>query len=399
MTTSSLTLEQLKSFESSIGPTTESRMMPPFIYSDPSFYEFEKDAIFRHEWLCVGRAEWVANKGDFFTTEYIGEPLIVVRSDPDTIRCLSSVCQHRAMLVADTDDSGNCKLFRCPYHHWVYSLDGRLAGAPAMDRTKDFDRSKIALPEFKTEVWQGFILVNFDPNAKSISESLSRFDKDLKNYDLPNLRGAKPDRFPDLPWNWKVMFENSNDGYHANRLHKSVLHDFCPSELNRWAEWRDDDAAYMRFNTLTHMDGSWTPTQMPVFPVLPKLTEEERWHISFINIPPSLWIALTPSQVYYFLMHPMAVDKTWIDAGALVVPEAMSDPAFDIKAETYKMTFQYFNNQDRYVDTLQQIGLSSRYANRGPLSWEEESSASLARWLVKRYRDRYGQYRELLSAA
>ena len=336
-------------------------------------------------------------KGDYFTTEYCGEPLIVVRSDADTIKCLSAVCQHRAMLVAE--DSGNCKLFRCPYHHWVYSLDGQLAGAPAMERTPGFDRSKIALGSLKTEIWQGFILVNHDPHAKSISQSLARFDKDLENYDLSNLRGAEPDLFADLPWNWKIMFENSNDGYHANRLHKGVLHDFCPSNLNSWSEWRDNDVAYMRYNRLTQKDGSWTPTLDPVFPVLPKLTDEERWHISFINVPPSLWIALTPSQVYYFLMHPEGAGQTWIHAGALVVPEAMSDPAFDMKAETYKMTFQYFNNQDRYVDTKQQIGLQSRYANRSRLSWQEESSASFARWLVKRYRDRYGQHRELLSAA
>lgn len=397
MTRSFITTEQLKAFESSIGPTTESRMMPPFIYTDPDFYDFEKEAVFGHEWLCVGREEMIPNKGDYFTTEYVGERIIVVRSDLKTISCLSAVCQHRGMIVAE--GSGKCNLFRCPYHHWVYALDGRLAGAPAMERTKDFDRSKIALPSLRCETWQGFIFVNFDANAEALSPRMTRIDEKIAHYDLPNARGRAPDRFESLPWNWKIMFENSNDGYHANRLHKGVLHDFCPSELNTWADWQDGDAAYLRRNRLTHIDGSWTPNSKVLLPVFPQLTEEERTQIIFVNLPPTLWLALTPDQIYYFIMHPKSVGETWIDAGGLFTPTALQDQAFDIKLQAYKSTFQFFNNQDRYVDTLQQQGLSSRYAPRGRLSWQEESSASFARWLTKCYRDRSGPLRKLLAAA
>jgi phenylpropionate dioxygenase-like ring-hydroxylating dioxygenase large terminal subunit len=397
MSNTSVTIDQLKAFESSIGPTTESRMMPPFIYTNPQFYEFEKEAVYNHEWLCVGREEWVPTKGDYYTTEYVGEPLIVVRSEANTISCLSAVCQHRGMLVAD--GAGKCSLFRCPYHHWVYGLDGRLAGAPAMDQTKDFDKSKIALPPVRVEIWQGFIFINFDRNAEPLAPRMQRFEADLAHYDLPNARGPKPDRFEDLPWNWKIMFENSNDGYHANRLHKSVLHDFCPSELNTWAEWRENDAAYLRRNRLTHIDGSWTPTQKVMLPVFPQLTESERTQIMFLNLPPTLWLAMTPDQVYYFLMHPAGVNKTWIHAGGVFTPAALEDAAFEHKLQAYKATFQYFNNQDRYVDTLQQQGLESRFAARGRLSWQEESSACLARWLTKRYRDHYDKCRKVMLAA
>ena len=53
---------------------------------------------------------------------------------------MSAVCQHRAMLVAE--GAGNTRGFVCPYHHWVYSLDGALVNAPAMERTCDFDRER-----------------------------------------------------------------------------------------------------------------------------------------------------------------------------------------------------------------------------------------------------------------
>ena len=78
-----------------------------------------------------------------------GEPVIVVRNREGVLKAMSSVCQHRAMLVAE--GSGNRRSFVCPYHQSTYSLDGVLIGAPAMDRSVGFDKSDDALPNFKVE--------------------------------------------------------------------------------------------------------------------------------------------------------------------------------------------------------------------------------------------------------
>ena len=59
----------------------------------------------------------VSQPGDFFTTQIIGEPIIVARNRAGQIKAMSAVCQHRAMLVAD--GAGNTRGFVCPYHHWV----------------------------------------------------------------------------------------------------------------------------------------------------------------------------------------------------------------------------------------------------------------------------------------
>ena len=96
--------------------------------TDAAFYEFEKEALFNHEWLCVGRESWVREPGDYFTTQIIGEPIVVARTAHGEITAMSSVCQHRAMLVAE--GTGNTRGFVCPYHHWVYGA-GRRAGERA----------------------------------------------------------------------------------------------------------------------------------------------------------------------------------------------------------------------------------------------------------------------------
>jgi hypothetical protein len=75
--------------------------LPPSCYTDADFYAFEKEALFNHEWLCVGRVDWVKEQGDYFTTTIIGEPIIVTRNRSDEIKAMSAVCQHRSMLVAE----------------------------------------------------------------------------------------------------------------------------------------------------------------------------------------------------------------------------------------------------------------------------------------------------------
>jgi phenylpropionate dioxygenase-like ring-hydroxylating dioxygenase large terminal subunit len=64
--------------------------------------------------------------GDYFTTRIIDEPIVVARSHDGQVKAMSSVCQHRAMLVAE--GHGHARGFLCPYHHWSYNLDGELVG-------------------------------------------------------------------------------------------------------------------------------------------------------------------------------------------------------------------------------------------------------------------------------
>ena len=155
------------SLDTSTLEVNSAQMLPPQCYVSDEFYEFEKGALFDHEWLCVGREAWAMKAGDYFTAAHIGEPIVVVRGNDGVLRAFSNVCQHRAMLVAE--GHGNARNLLCQYHHWAYGFDGRLIGAPAMDRAVGFDKTKICLPEFKVEVWLGFVFVNFDPTAEPLA--------------------------------------------------------------------------------------------------------------------------------------------------------------------------------------------------------------------------------------
>jgi phenylpropionate dioxygenase-like ring-hydroxylating dioxygenase large terminal subunit len=373
------------SMDSSIVDVNEAEMLPPQCYTDREFFEFEKDAIFAKEWLCVGREAWVANPGDFFTATHMGEPLIVCRTRTGEIKAMSSVCQHRAMLVAE--GRGNTRSFLCPYHHWAYSLDGALISAPAMEKACNFDKSTIKLPNLKVELWQGFIFVNFDPEAKPLAPRLTAVEAVLANFDLASADSSLEFEETTFPWNWKVMFENNNDGYHANRLHAGPLHDAAPSDLSVFPDdLPEDTAGYYRFNGTLHPDVSFNPTLKAVLPVFPKLTTEERNRLLFVNLPPSLSMVIRSDLVAFIILHANTAETITARRGWIAAPGATKQVLFRERLEMNLASSAEIAEQDISVDAKVQIGLNSRFAFRGRYSWQEQAQREFNAWTVKRYR-------------
>ncbi|MCE7798007.1 aromatic ring-hydroxylating dioxygenase subunit alpha [Sphingobium sufflavum] len=378
-----LTDQFFDSFASSIADTLEADTLPPACYTDEEFFQFERQAIFYREWLCVGRVEWLEKPGDFFTATHAGEPIIVAMDRDGEINALSAVCQHRAMLVAE--GSGNTRAFVCPYHHWTYDLNGALVGAPAMNRTCDFDKASASLPRLKLETWHGFVFINFDPVAAPLTPRLAGIEDVVAHYDFTSARGPRPDAPPSLPWNWKVMFENNNDGYHANRLHAGPLHDIVPSSLASFPELPTETAGYYRLNGSLHADASFNATQKAVFPVFPALTEEERNRLLFVNLPPSLSLVVMADMVIYMILYAEGAGHHSMTTGILLHPEAMADPLYEHKMRMNLDAVTEIVAQDMHVDLLVQQGLKSKFAPRGRYSWQEGAQRQFNMWLVERY--------------
>ena len=64
--------------------------MPPAFYTAPEFCEFEKSTLFREQWICLGRVDQIPERGDYFTVDLVGEPLIVVRGQDEQIGFLQT---------------------------------------------------------------------------------------------------------------------------------------------------------------------------------------------------------------------------------------------------------------------------------------------------------------------
>ena len=358
--------------------------MPPEIYTSEEFLAFEREAVFATQWQCVGRASRIPNVGDYFTTIVNNEPVIVSRAKDGAVHAFSSVCQHRGMQVAD--DSGNCTKFTCPYHLWSYDLTGRLLGAPAMERTDGFDKKDFPLPALAVEEWLGFVFVHFDPNAEPLAPTLATYAPYLDHYDLANAVCPGTFTLEDMPWNWKVMFENFIDGYHANKLHHTIQ-DFCPSELAAFpVDWEPGSNVIFRTNGYTHIDGGFNATTKALMPIFPLLTEEERMRSTFALMPPTLCFGTAPDQAFFFIVRPKTASTIDLEIGYLLHPSALEHPMFDHLLAMSDAGVQVFVRQDQDATTKVQRGMQSRFAARGRYSWQEESHVQFNRWLVQHYR-------------
>lgn len=387
----------LDSLRRSRGTFADAVGLPPEAYADAAFHEFEMDAVFGAEWLCVGRQEQIPEVGDYLAITRAGEPLIVVRSKDESIRVMSAVCQHRAMCITAsvdrTDDdmldppdlqSGSGRSFRCPYHYWVYDLDGQLVGAPEMNQTTGFDMGDISLPGLAVELWQGFIFANFDANAAPLAPKLAKLDTALANYDVESLVTVDPFTIPDVPFNWKIMVENFMEMYHQSRLHHGI-HDFAPSSGASYFDAETGDVAMFGYSQTLEPDGGFNPTMRALFPPLPGLTMEDRQRIVFALVAPSLLMGFQADSAFWFYVDPTG-PTTHALSMAYIFPESTVElPDFGERLEEAIAGVSMFNRQDMPTNVATQIGMQSRYAPRGRYSWQEAVLAQFNSWLVDRY--------------
>ena len=193
--------------------------LPSSYYLDVEVLEREKHAIFWKTWQVIGYREQVANPGDYFTFDLVGEPLLVVRETNGGLRGFFNVCRHRAGPPAE--GCGNRKVFRCGYHGWTYGLDGRLLNAPEMDGVCDFRHEDFGLRPVQVAEWGGLVFVNLDPQAESLESWLGALPEQAAKFGLDRLRFFRRKDY-EMDCNWKVYIDNYMEGYHLPSVHPSL---------------------------------------------------------------------------------------------------------------------------------------------------------------------------------
>jgi salicylate 5-hydroxylase large subunit len=152
--------------------------------------------------------------------------VVVTRDEHGEIRCFVNRCAHRGVKVC-RHEFGNTRFFVCPYHQWSYDATGALRGVPFIKGVnqlggmpEDFDRADYGLPRLVTCTRNGVIFASFDHGVPSLESYLGEvnthyFDRVFDGRALSLLGYSRQL----IPGNWKLMFENIKDPYHASLLH------------------------------------------------------------------------------------------------------------------------------------------------------------------------------------
>jgi p-cumate 2,3-dioxygenase alpha subunit len=187
----------------------------------------EQERIFHQCWIYIGHESEVEKPGDFVARTVLGHPLFLLKDQQGTVRCFYNTCPHRGAIVC-REDKGNAKRFTCFYHAWTYDSTGRLIALPDEDGYgDDFDREERSLQSPpRLDIYRGFWFVSFNPNIESLDDYLA----DAKYYlDLvvdqaeDGMRIVHGSNQYSISTNWKLLIENSIDGYHAMPVHQTYF--------------------------------------------------------------------------------------------------------------------------------------------------------------------------------
>jgi len=191
-------------------------------YTDDAWYRADIATILGKSWQWVCHVEKLREPGSYMTVSIAEQPIAVVRDRDGDLRAFYNVCKHRAHELLSGE--GNTSRIMCPYHAWVYKLDGQLVRAPETEHLENFNTKDICLSQVQVEEFAGFIYVNLDPDAPSLAAQSGDLETEIRHWapDIDQLTFGHRLTY-DIRSNWKNVVDNFLECYHCPTAHK----DFC----------------------------------------------------------------------------------------------------------------------------------------------------------------------------
>ncbi len=350
--------------------------LPAWIYNDPEFFAVEMERVIRPSWQIVCHVSEVAGAGDWYALSLLGESIIVERGDDRRLRAFTNVCRHRGSRLVD-GQRGCARKLVCPYHAWVYELDGRLSGVPMRSSYPTLDPTASGLVAVDLEVWEGFVFIRLKGGGPSVAEMMSPYAADVAPY-----------RFGDMqpigePWdrpramNWKNLCDNYSDNLHIPVAHpglRRLFGDNYRTLASDWVDWLggpllDGGGA-----------GSWSERMyrrlLPDTPHLPPDLRRQWW---YQQLWPNIAFDIYPDQIDFMHFVPVSATETRLRVNSY----ALADDRRAMRAARYLniRINRLVNAEDTELVARVQDGMASASFSVGPLSETEVCLRSFARKL------------------
>jgi len=351
--------------------------LPGRYYTSRDVFDAEREAIFARQWICVGRAEEIEGRGDFFLTRIADESVIVLRDDEWRVRAFYNVCRHRGTAICVAESGTLPGRLRCPYHGWAYDLSGRLVAAPLMDEVPGFDARAYPLHSVPAEVCDGFIFITLADAPASFAHAIETHFANFRFWALSELTAARRIDY-DVPANWKIIVENYSECYHCALVHADFTRKVHPRSGRNDAF---EGPLLGGFMDLRDGVASLTRTGARCGPTLGTLDGEDLARVYFYALFPTMTISLHPDYVMTFTLQPVDAGRTTVRAEWLFPKAALAENSClpDEAVEFWDRT----NREDWRMCALVQQGVRSRSYRPSPLSSTESLPAAFDRHVLR----------------
>jgi Rieske 2Fe-2S family protein len=217
----------------------------------------------------------------------------------------------------------------CPYHGWVYDLNGSLRSAPKVGDVAAFEPTLLGLTELPSREWGGWIWVNAAGAASPLEQVHLPFHEIATRYRPEGLAVGSVHRY-ELAANWKLVHENYQECYHCPLIHPELSR---VTVANSGDNLRAPAGAVVGGSMQLVADTMSFSGRSPLRR-LPAVAErgaddpagQEVWYLSVF---PSLLVAFHPDYVLTHRLEPVAPDRTIVECTWLFDPDAMAQPEFD----------------------------------------------------------------------
>jgi Rieske 2Fe-2S family protein len=377
--TTILTAEELASIRR---PYRAARLLPGRAYHDAVIHEWEREQFLRRDWVVVGRESEAPEAGTYFTAELDGEPLLVVRGRDGQLRAFYNVCQHRGTAVVE-EPCGKAVRFQCPYHAWIYDLEGNLVRAKHTEDLEDFSLDDFGLNGVRLETWQGFVFLNLDSNAAPLADQLGDLVERFARFDFAALRAARTITY-DVAANWKFIAENYSECYHCPGLHPQ-LNQLTPYDVGAEYEpqgaWQGGWMELVAGAETMALDGGQGSRRGR--PAMTGITALDERRIDYYIVWPTTFLSIHPDYLLVHRLSPDGPSRTRIVCEFLFPESTIAMPDFDPSDAV--AFWDLTNIQDWHACELQQRGTASRSWVAGRYSNLEESVHAFDQMVADRY--------------
>jgi Rieske 2Fe-2S family protein len=362
-------------------PLGDARTLPAEAYLSTEVFAWERRHLFEASWVCVGRADGLRRPGDQHAVRIGEEGVLLVRARDGSLRGFHNVCRHRGHELLSPGDTTNGRAIKCPYHAWVYSLDGALAGAPRFGDVPGFDKAGFPLIPVGVAEWHGWLFVNASGDAPTFEEHVGNLEVLVAPWRPERMLVARSHEYV-VEANWKGITENYHECYHCPSIHPALCevtptdsgenfaHDGC------WVGGSMELKAHAQ--TMSLSGGSLGVR-------IPSLSDKQAREVYYFGLFPNLLISLHPDYLMTHRIEPLEPGRTRVECAWLFPPEATERPDFD---PTYASEFWDITNREDWAacESVQR-GLASRGQRPGPFAWSEDEVRAFMAMIARAYLD------------